>query len=115
MTIKGHNATVNGKPVFVKWKIPLVSPELEEAPYHLELAVARYHSYNCPFSIFDEFEQWFEWHRLTLADKHTTGRVITFMLRDIKRIRKYRIKKTMQLNSRHFSLRHRLMLLRKRR
>lgn len=38
--------------------------------------------YRCPFSILDEFEDWFEWHRLVFADGESTGEAMALMIYD---------------------------------
>lgn len=47
--------------------------------------------YRCPFSIIDQFDQWFEWHRRVHFDRESTGKVTVAMVKDRCSLRKWRI------------------------
>ncbi len=47
--------------------------------------------YECPFSILDEFDQWFEWKRREHFKGDRTGDIIVDMVSDVERIKLHRI------------------------
>lgn len=47
--------------------------------------------YRCPFSLIDQFDQWFEWHRRVHFDRESTGKVTVAMVEDIRSLRKWRV------------------------
>lgn len=53
----------------------------------------RFHEYRCPFSIIEEFDNWFEWKRREYFLKQSTGTIMCDMVSDVERIKEHEIMK----------------------
>lgn len=67
----------------------------------LERMTLRLDNYRCPFSILDEFEQWWTWHYETRAKGQSTGWVICQMLSDVERIKAHKIERRIEIRARY--------------
>lgn len=79
----------SGDNVFILNQPPLFSTTAMKVDS--ERLLLKYDNYRCPFNFITEHPQWFEWHKRLHFDKQTTGRIITDMLTDVKRIKAHKI------------------------
>lgn len=81
-----------GDKVFLIGQMPSFTDTMrDEAKARLERGMLAYDNYRCPFDFLGEHKQWFEWHRRLHFEKQSTGRIITDMLADVKRIKAHKI------------------------
>lgn len=76
------------------------SPQIE-FDKRMELMGLSFDHYRCPFSILDEFDQWFEWHERLYHRKQSTGTIITTMLSDVKRIKEHKSERKIEFTLRY--------------
>ena len=106
--IKGYNAQlhIDGLPVIRSGDnvflltMPTPSKYFDQ---RMELMQLSLDHYDCPFSIFGEFDQWFEWHRRLHQCKQHTGHILTSMLSDVKRIKKHKRERKMEFRCQYNS------------
>lgn len=92
-TLYGMPVIRNGDNVFIINNIPNEQDWKIQAE-RMELC---FHEYSCPFSLLDEFNEWFEWHKRKHVDKQSTAAIILRMVNDIDRIKLHKIEKRLAI------------------
>lgn len=57
-----------------------------------------FNEYRCPFSLLEEFDKWFTWHKRLHFEGQKTGKIITDMVNDLNEIRRHAIPREIKLS-----------------
>lgn len=72
-------------------RVPSFTDWRDWARKDLDRMALSWDNYRCPFDFLAEFDQWIEWKIREYGRHENTGTIITDMLSDIERIKKYKI------------------------